>query len=64
MRLSKKFIRREHFFGLRACGRFLNGNFPDREWIEWGEMAGYWDYVGTLVEFPCTPKVVSTGFEI
>ena len=25
--------------------------------LEWGEMAGYWDYIGTLVEFPDTKSV-------
>ena len=40
------------------CSILQNGHFPgDREWIRVGEMAGYWDYVGTLVEFPYTKSV-------
>ena len=25
--------------------------------LEWGEMVWYWDYVGTLIEFPYTKSV-------
>jgi hypothetical protein len=40
------------------CSILQNGHFPgDREWIRMGEMAGYWDYVGTRVEFPYTKSV-------
>jgi hypothetical protein len=50
-----------YWMGRFLCSILENGHFPDRESIIVGEMAGYWDYVGTLVEFQYSKSV--NGFD-